>query len=141
MKDIQQQVWDGEDYFKVTGINGADAWYDPSMGPLAELMVGDYGIETDITSAQRPDPIKDRQDSLNYSAFMTSPATVQFAAMHGKRPTMKPLENVVKQFNQNPETAFEELPQAPIASPGVEIIPDEGGQENVPIPVEQSAGL
>lgn len=135
LKDIQQQVWDGQDFFKVTGINGAEAWYDPSMGPLADIMVGDYGIETDITSAQRPDPIKDRQDALAYSAFMTSPATVQFAAMHGKRPTMKPLENVVKQFNQNPETAFEEMPQPmPVAPQDAALPGEEASMEDLQIP-------
>ena len=138
LKDIQQQVWDGEDYFKVTGINGAEAWYDPSMGPLADLMIGDYQVSTDITSAMRPNPMKDKKDALDYSAFMTSPVTVQFAMMHGKRPTMKVLENVVKQFNQNVETAFEDIQQEMPGNPPIPI----PGQPEEEAPMEnQDAGL
>lgn len=122
LKDIQMQIWDGKDYFQITGIKGGDQWYAPEMGALADLLVGDFLVQADITTAQKPNPLKDRQDSLQYAEWITSPLTVQFAAMHGKRPSMQALNNVVKQFNQNPETAFEPLP-APMPPPGAVPVP------------------
>ena len=127
LKDIQMQVWDGDDYFKVTGIDGAEQWYTPEMGPLSDLLVGDYEITSDITTAQKPNPLKDKQEAIEYATFITSPQTIGFCAMHGKRPSMMALNNVVKQFNQNPETAFEDV-QIPIAGPG--------GIEQPPMPEE-----
>lgn len=122
LKDIIMQLWDGEDYFQITGIVGGDQWYSPEMGPLADILVGDFMITADITTAAKPNPMKDRQDSLEYAGFMTSPQTMQFAMMHGKRPAMNVLNNVVKQFNQNPDTAFEDI-QAPPQLPGATPVP------------------
>ena len=139
LKDIIMQLWDGEDYFQVTGIKGGDQWYTPEMGPLADILVGDFLIVADITTAAKPNPMKDRQDSLEYAGFMTSPQTMQFAMMHGKRPAMSVLNNVVKQFNQNPDTAFEDL-EPMLPPPGA--VPVLGQQpqgkpvpENIPQPV------
>lgn len=134
LKDIIMQTWDGEDYFKVTGITGGDQWYSPDMGPLADLLIGDYSVKTDITTAAKPNPQKDKQDAIAYSEFMTNPLTVQFAAMHGKRPSMNALNNVVKQFGQSPEIAFEDL--QPMLPPGM---PPQQGQlpQQAPIPVPQ----
>lgn len=113
LKDIQQQVWDGEDYFKVTGIQGADSWYDPSMGPLADILLGDYQVRCNIASSMRPNPAKDRADLKEMTMFITSPQIVQFANLHGKMPSMEPLNNLVKQYNMNPEMVFETMePQA-----------------------------
>jgi len=118
LKDIQMQVWDGEDYFKVTGIQGGDAWYDPSMGPLADILVGDYQVRTNIASSARPNPVKDRADLMEMTTFVTSPLIVQFAQMHGKRPSMEPLNNLIKQYNMNPEMVFETIePLGPQAMP------------------------
>lgn len=118
-KDIIMQLGDGEYYFKVTGIPGGDQWYDPSMGPLADILVGDYEVTVDITTAQRPNPMKDRQDAIEYAGWITSPQTLQFAAMHGKRPSMSALNNVVKQFGQNPDIAFEDIQMMPGMAPGM----------------------
>ena len=131
LKDIQQQLWDGEDFFKVTGIRGGDAWYDPAMGPLADLLVGDYKVRTNIMSAQRPDPIKDKQDAIEYVNLVTSPMMVQFAAMHGKRPTMEPLITLAKMFNQNPDMVFEDLQPAPMLPPNATPVPLANGQPPV----------
>ena len=118
LKDIQMQVWDGEDYFRVTGIQDGDAWYDPSMGPLADILVGDYSVRCNIASSMRPNPMKDRQDLMEMTTFVTSPLIVQFAMMHGKRPSMEPLNNLIKQYNMNPEMVFEQLePLGPQAMP------------------------
>lgn len=142
LKDIQQQVWDGEDYFKVTGIQGGDAWYDPSMGPLADILVGDYSVRTNIASAARPNPAKDRADLKELTEFVTSPPIVEFAMMHGKRPSMEPLNNLVKNYNMNPEMVFETI-QPPLPPPGIPGLPPNaqvpakanGHAPGAPIPV------
>ena len=147
LKDIQQQVWDGEDYFKVTGISNGDAWYSPEMGPLADILVGDYTVRCNIASSMRPNPVKDRADLMEMTTFVTSPLIVQFAMMHGKRPSMEPLNNLIKQYNMNPEMVFETLD--PLQSPGgiplppnASIVPSEGSRMKpgaAPKPEEQSA--
>lgn len=108
-KDVILQLWDEQDYFKVTGIKGGDAWYDPSMGPLADILIGDYDVQCNITSAMRPNPAQDRKNLTEMTAFVTSPNIMQFAMMHGKRPTMEPLDNYVKQFGMNPDMVFEDI--------------------------------
>jgi hypothetical protein len=135
LKDIQQQVWDGEDYFKVTGIQGGDAWYTPEMGPLADILVGDYSVRCNISSSARPNPAKERQDLMEMTTFITSPPIVQFAMMHGKRPSMEPLNNLIKQYNMVPEMVFETLepidplqPQGNPPPPNANIVPSEGSR-------------
>lgn len=140
LKDIQQQTWDGEDFFKVTGIQGGDQWYTPEMGPLADILVGDYQVKTNIASAARPNPVKDRRDALEYSGWITSPQTLQFAAMHGKRPSMEALRNVAKQFNQNPDMSFEDLPLPPPMAPP-NIVPVPGNAQNHPMREPVNASL
>lgn len=138
LKDIQQQVWDGDDYFKVTGIEGGDAWYEPSMGPLADILIGDYTVRCNIASAMRPNPMKDRKDLMEMTTFITSPLIVQFAMMHGKRPSMEPLNNLIKQYNMNPEMVFETLqPPAPVAPPPGAIPVPQGQPQDVPPHVSQ----
>jgi len=148
LKDIQMQVWDGEDYFKVTGIMGGDAWYDPSMGPLADILVGDYTVRTNIASSARPNPVKDRADLMEMTTFVTSPLIVQFAMMHGKRPSMEPLNNLIKQYNMNPEMVFEPIdtllppgmPPSPQQQPNeASSIPAAPNQPQQPIPVPKGA--
>lgn len=142
LKDIVQQVWDGEDYFKVTGIANGDAWYEPSMGPLADIMLGDYSTRVNIASAMRPNPMKDRQDLMEMTTFITSPGITQFSMMHGKRPSMEPLNNLIKQYNMNPEMVFEDLePMNPLQPAGVGAptppVTDQTGQPSpqvVPVP-------
>lgn len=146
LKDIQQQLWDDEDYFKVSGIKGATAWYDPTMGPLSDLLVGDYAVNCNIASAMRPNPLKDRKDAMDMTSFITSPPIMMFAQMHGKRPSMEPLNNLVKSFGQNPEMVFEDfapppmMPPTPIG-PGAPP-PVGGGAPPIPAPpmVDENAG-
>ncbi len=141
MKDIIMQVWDGEDYFKVTGVTGGDQWYDPSMGPLAEILVGDFKVKSDIATAARPNPLKDRQDSIEYAKIITDPMMVQFAAMHGKRPTMSVLNNLAKQFGQSPEATFEDLEMPPLdpMAPPMEA-PGQAPPNTIPIPQAAANG-
>lgn len=135
MKDIILQVWDGKDYFKVTGINGGDAWYDPAMGPLADILIGDYDVNCNLASAARPNPMKDRQELMELNAIVTSPPTVQFAAMHGMKVTMETLNNLIKTFQMNPEMVFEPMqvdplqPQSPQPpSPNAQLVKSEGSR-------------
>jgi len=143
LKDLIQQTWDGEDYFKVTGIVGGDAWYEPSMGPLADVVLGDYSTRCNIASSMRPNPMKDRKDLMEVTQFVTSPLIVQFAQLHGKRPSMEPLNNLIKQFNMNPEMVFEDLqPVGVPVPPNTETSQIEGSPTNpqvAPIPVPQEA--
>lgn len=134
LKDIQQQVWDGEDYFKVTGIQGGDAWYSPEMGPLADILVGDYTTRSNIASSQRPNPMKDRKDLMEMTTFVTSPPIVQFAMLHGKKPSMEPLNNLIKSYNMSPEMVFEDLDMTSLplqANPprnNANVVPSEGSR-------------
>lgn len=143
LKDIQQQVWDGEDYFKVTGIQGGDAWYTPEMGPLADVLVGDYQVRVNIASSARPNPMRDKKDLMEMTTFITSPLIVQFAQLHGKRPSMEPLNNLIKQYNMNPEMVFE--PLEPLEPQGVQppnnanIVPSEGSRIIPGAKIEQNA--
>ncbi len=138
MKDIILQVWDGKDYFKVTGINGGDAWYDPSMGPLADILIGDYNVNCNMASAARPNPMKDRQELMELNAMVTSPQMVQFAMLHGQRPSMETLNNLIKTFQMNPEMVFEPIEPLPVdplqppsptpPTPNAQLVQSEGGR-------------
>ncbi len=139
LKDIIMQVWDGEDYFKVTGIKGGDQWYTPEMGPLADILVGDFMIKSNMITAQKPNPMKDRQESIEYAGWITSPQTMAFAQMHGKRPSMMALDNVVKNFNQNPETAFEDIEMTPpMGPPQITQVPNRNGEPGGQAPQENT---
>ena len=129
LKDIIMQLWDSEEYFKVTGISGAEFWYSPEMGPLSDLLVGDYSIETDITTAQRPNPVKDRQDALELAKFVTSPDIQNYVTLRGKKTNMQPIENVIKKYGHNPELIFEDLETEDLNPLGVT-----GPQEVTPVP-------
>lgn len=139
LKDIQQQVWDGDDYFKVTGIQGGDAWYSPEMGPLADILVGDYTVRCNISSSMRPNPAKDRADLMEMTTFITSPLIVQFAQMHGKMPSMEPLNNLVKQYNMNPEMVFEEIQPQMMPIPGQ--VPNQNESRIAPKPQPLPQGV
>lgn len=124
LKDIILQTWDGEDYFKVTGIKGGDAWYTPEMGPLADILIGDYSVNVNIASAARPNPLKDRQDFIEYATLVTSPPMIQFAMMHKKKVSMEVLNSLAKKFEQNPDMIYEDIePIAPIGPDGQPLPP------------------
>ncbi len=126
LKDIQLQLWDGNDYFMVTGIKGGDSWYSPEMGPLADILIGDFTVNCNITSAARPNPMRDRKEFTEYASLITSPPMVQFAMLHGKQPSMEVLNSLAKKFDQNPEMIYEDVqatmmpgaPGQPLPPPG-----------------------
>jgi hypothetical protein len=141
LKDIQMQLWDGQDYFKVTGIRGGEQWYKPEMGPLADVLIGDVLVKSDITTAARPDPSKDLRNSVELAKFLTSPDIQTYLQMRGKVSTLAPIDAVVKAFGQNPEMIYEDMKQSPMPQdmsqpmPGEGLPPQEdmGGPETIPV--------
>jgi hypothetical protein len=139
LKDIIMQLWDGEDYFKISGLKGGDQWYTPEMGPLADLLIGDWQLKTDIVSAMRPNPAKDTQNNIALAEFLTKPEIQAYMQARGKMTTMAPIDNVVKSFNQNPELIYEDIKDPLMMAPGPgQPMPGEMPQEGQkPIPVPQ----
>lgn len=137
LKDIIMQFWDGQDYFNVTGLPGGDAWYDPSMGPLADLLLGDFDLDLDITSAQRENPVREREDNIKLLELLMNPATQMFIQSKGKTLNLNPIKNVIKSFGHNPDTIFEDAPQPmmPQAMSGMPGAPPQ--REPIPVPLHQ----
>ena len=119
LKDIIMQMWDGDDFFQVTGKQGAQFWYRPEMGKLSDLLIGDYDIDIDITSAQKPNPMQNRTEASELWMLLSNPTTQQFLMSKGKTLSLSALENVLKRYKVNPDTMFEELtvPPMPMAIP------------------------
>lgn len=130
-KDIIMQFWDGKNYFQVTGLPGGDAWYDPSMGPLADLLLGDFTVELDITSAQRQNPAQQRQDNVALLKILMASETQMFLQSHGYKLNLTPLKNVIKAFGQNADIIFDKLPPMP------PVAPPASGNGPIPIPVQK----
>ncbi len=138
LKDIIMQLWDGEDFFKVTGIQGGEQWYTPEMGPLADILVGDCLVKSEIATAARPNPMKDRRDSIQLAQFLTSGDIQAYLMARGKMSTLSPIDNVVKSFGQNPEMVYTDLPEPPVMpgmAPGVPGMPPQqmGGPKTIPV--------
>lgn len=117
LKDIIMQVWDGEEFFKITGVSGVEMWYTPDMGPLSDLMIGDYLAETDIASAKRPDFMQDRQDSVEFATFILNPEIdMRLQMQTGKMVNVEAvLDDVAKSFRKNLSTYTKEIdPMAPV---------------------------
>jgi len=124
-KDIIMQLADEEFFFSVTGIKGGQFWYSPDMGPIPDLVMGDFLVEVDITTAEKPNPVTDNQKSIAYAQFMTNPQTLQFMMALNKRPSIGVIEAAVKSFGRNPEIDIEDIQQAPATPPMQEPAPGE----------------
>lgn len=133
-KDIIQQTYDGQDYFKITGIKGADAWYSPEMGPLPDLVLGDYLVDVNITSASRPDPLLEQNKAVKLLEIATNPNIQQFAMMNGKRFNMEALNGAIKSLEFEPDSILEDLPppQMMLPPPGAEGLPPGEGEQLPP---------
>ena len=129
LKDIIMQMWDGEDFFQVTGKQGGAFWYRPEMGKLSDIIQGDYDIDIDITTAERPNPMKDRSEALEMWQFLMTAAP--FLMSKGKTLSMAAFDNVVKKFRMNPETLLEDLPMMP-GIPGQPLPPGAGSPPTAP---------
>lgn len=122
MKDIIMQLWDGNEFFKITGLQGGAFWYTPEMGPLADILKGDYLIKVDITTAQRANPFKDRIEAQEAIATVTSDIVALLAGANNKKISWSFIESQLKKMGINPDTAFEDI--APISP---EELPQEAG--------------
>jgi len=115
------------------------------MGPLADILIGDYNVNCNLASAARPNPLKDRQELMELNAMVTSPQMVQFAMMHGQKPTMETLNNLIKTFQMNPEMVYEQIeedplqPQSPTPPmPNANLVQSEGSRfDNGVAPIPQ----
>jgi hypothetical protein len=139
-KDIIQQLWDGDDFFKVTGLEGGDFWYRPELGRLSDILEGDYLVEADITTAERPNPMKQRMDNTELANFLLLPVVQQFLASQGKMVDVSVITETIKSYNKNPDLILRDLPQPepvpeidPLTGQPVGAVPAEG---QVPQPVE-----
>ena len=101
----------------MTGIAGASAWYDPAMGPIADLAIGDYLISSDIVSAMKPNPSKGKSDALNFAGWLTSPPIQMYLQARGKTTNLAPIENAIKQFDFDPDSILEDMPMPPPMPP------------------------
>lgn len=147
-KDIIMQLWDGQDYFKVTGQKGGEFWYDPAMGPISDLVEGDYLIETDISEAGIDNMFRKRQEAGEMLDRLTNPMIVQFAMMNGRKVDIKPLEDYIKSFDKNPDTYLPPLQpinpmQQQITSPqGIATSPlAQPQQANAVTPIQSQGGV
>lgn len=126
LKDIIMQMWDGQDFFQVTGLVGGDQWYTPEMGALADVLLGDYLVSVNVTSASKPDPLRDRNEAIELAQFIFS--NLPMIQALGKVPNIEVINNVIKSYNKNPDALLTDLEPAPIQ------------QQDPNAPVEQTAG-
>jgi hypothetical protein len=116
LKDIILQLWDGDYYFKITGEPGGEMWYTPEMGKLPDLLLGDYLIDVDIVSAQKPNPMKQRSEMMELFQIATSPMVTQLLMAEGKKISINFIKELFKAFEKNPDTIIEDIPQQPMLS-------------------------
>ena len=141
LKDIIVQMWDGEDFFQITGKQGMQFWYRPEMGKLSDILIGDYDIDVDIVSAEKPNPMKERSEALELWQLLTAPQTQGFLMSKGKTLSLQALENVLKKYSVNPATVYEDaqpmalppqMPSDPNASMSGNEVPGVAPQPGVP---------
>lgn len=116
LKDIIMALWDGEYYFRITGIPGGEQWYTPEMGKLPDILQGDYLVDVDIISAQRPNPMKDRQEMNELVQALFSPGVAGFLMSNGVKPSIALIHELIKSYNKNPRVLLEEV-QMPMPPP------------------------
>lgn len=141
LKDIIMQLWDGEYYFKITGLPGGDFWYTPEMGKLTDVLLGDYLIEVDIASAQRRNPMQDRSELTELVMGLMNPAIAGFLQSKGYTLSIGLIEEWIKTFGKNPKVILERMEAMPGMMPGMLAVPPgapiPGPQ---PMPMQETAG-
>lgn len=136
MKDIIMQFWDGEMFFKVTGKQGMELWYTPEMGKLPDILLGDYIIDIDITSARRPNPMQDRNEMAELISVLMKPEINMILQANGKRVSQNMVDELIKSFNKNPRTVLEDFqPQQPATPPMI------GDPSQTPFPMPPEANI
>lgn len=114
LSDIILQLWDGEYFFKITGMPGAEMWYRPEMGKLTDILIGDYLVKIDITSAQKKNPLTERSELREVSEFLFSVPVQQILMQNGKRVSIAFVEQMLNAYKISPQTALEDVQQAPM---------------------------
>ena len=120
LKDIIINFWDGQYFFKITG-GAKPEWYvpqvDPMTGmvlnPLTDVLIGDYDIKVDISTALRPNKERKRKEIIEYLTWLTNPNMIQFLMMQGLTVNAEAIKKTAKEFGLNAETLFvqQQLPQ------------------------------
>lgn len=133
LKDLVINFWDNEYFFKVTS-GQKPVWYigvkDELSGTiinpttrqpasLTDVLMGDYYIKIDISTALRPNKEKNKADLVEFATWVTSPNVMQLLMMNNLQVNPDIIKNIAKQFGVNPETALIEStpPPAPEAPP------------------------
>ena len=143
MKDIVANFWDGEYFFKVTG-GQKPIWYSSKMGmnpltnremvlnPLTDILIGDYYIKVDISSAFKPNKERRKKEIVDYLSWLTSPNIMGFLQMNNLMVNPEVIKKSATDFGFNAETLFVEAPQPPVP----EGLPPEamGGEGGLPLP-------
>jgi len=146
LKDIIMQMWDGEDIFKVTGKHGGEFWYTPEMGKLSDILIGDYDIDVDIVSAERPNPMRDRNEALEIWRLLSLPETQMFLQSKGKQVSLAAFDNVLKRYNTSLDSVTEDaapmgpMPMDPQAAPPVDGLPPDPAAPPMPPQEEELSG-
>jgi len=119
LKDIIVTFWDGEYFFKVTG-GMKPQWYTPQtvqnpingqpliLNPLTDILTGDYELDIDILSAQRPNREQKKKEIIDYLTWLIQVAQPLLMAQ-GKSINVDEIKKSVSTFGLNPETLFIDL--------------------------------
>lgn len=140
LKDIVVNFWDGEYFFKVTG-GAMPQWYVPQkvvnplngqpmiVNPLTDILTGDYELDIDILSAQRPNLQQKKKDVVDYLTWVIQ-TLFPILQMQGKSINMDEIKKTASMVGLNPETLFIDLQPQEQGMPGQ---PGQGGPlDNLP---------
>jgi len=123
VKDLIVVFWDEEYYFKVTG-GDKPGWYIPEVvsgivvNPLTDMLTSDFHIKVDISKAFRPNTEKEKGDMIALLREMTSPQIQAVLQAQGRTISRGFIDKIVKKFGQDPEIAFDDLPEQPEVQTG-----------------------
>ena len=141
VKDSIITFWDGVHFFKITG-GEKPVWYEPQidpitgmvLNPLTDILVGDYDIYVDISTALRPNKERRKKEIIEYLTWLTSPAVMQLLLSQNATINIDAIKKTAKDFGMSPETLIINIAQ-PIAQAG------QASQVSQVIPTEQPIGV
>lgn len=128
LKDIIVQFWDGPMWFKITGAD-KPTWYVPQMvtnpltgeqivaNPLTDILIGDYELDVDISSALKPNPEKKKQEDIKFLELMISPNMHAWLNSIGWVLDVEMLKRSMKEWGWTPEQYLKQLPPMPQEQP------------------------
>ena len=141
VKDSIITFWDGAHFFKITG-GEKPVWYEPQidpitgmvLNPLTDILVGDYDIYVDISTALRPNKERRKKEIIEYLTWLTSPSVMQLLLSQNATINIDAIKKTAKDFGMSPETLIINIAQ-PIAQAG------QASQVSQVIPTEQPIGV